>query len=76
MASFGDENFDENEIDPAAEFLAREQSQLAGLEEDLNNVVQQPSITSLVNRNSSPTNGKYIIITNKNKFNSTQFVTF
>ncbi|XKL64713.1 hypothetical protein PGB90_004799 [Kerria lacca] len=56
MASFGDENFDENEIDPAAEFLAREQSQLAGLEEDLNNVVQQPSITSLVNRNSSPTN--------------------
>lgn len=40
---FGDDNFDDNEVDPAAEFLAREQSQLAGLEDDLNTVVQQPS---------------------------------
>ena len=36
---FGD-NFSENEVDPAAEFLAREQTQLQGLEDDLNGVVQ------------------------------------
>lgn len=35
MDNFGD-NFDDGDIDPAAEFLAREQSQLAGLEDDLN----------------------------------------
>lgn len=43
MSMFGDDNFDDNEVDPAAEFLAREQSQLAGLEDDLNPVVQQSS---------------------------------
>ncbi|GAB0093958.1 Clathrin light chain [Sergentomyia squamirostris] len=32
---FGD-NFDQPEVDPAAEFLAREQNALAGLEDDLN----------------------------------------
>lgn len=40
---FGNDNFDDNEVDPAAEFLAREQSQLAGLEDDLNPVVQRTS---------------------------------
>lgn len=35
MDNFGD-NFDDNDVDPAAEFLAREQTQLAGLEDDLN----------------------------------------
>lgn len=35
MDNFGD-NFDDGDVDPAAEFLAREQSQLAGLEDDLN----------------------------------------
>ncbi|XP_050522855.1 clathrin light chain isoform X2 [Daktulosphaira vitifoliae] len=35
MDNFGD-NFEDGDVDPAAEFLAREQSQLAGLEDDLN----------------------------------------
>lgn len=35
MDGFGD-NFDQPEVDPAAEFLAREQDQLAGLEDELN----------------------------------------
>lgn len=34
MDGFGD-NFDDTEVDPAAEFLAREQDQLAGLEDEL-----------------------------------------
>ncbi|XP_014253644.1 clathrin light chain isoform X1 [Cimex lectularius] len=34
MEDFGD-RFDESEVDPAAEFLAREQNQLAGLEDEL-----------------------------------------
>lgn len=34
MDSFG-ENFDEHEVDPAADFLAREQNELAGLEDEL-----------------------------------------
>ncbi|KAK7604475.1 hypothetical protein V9T40_005661 [Parthenolecanium corni] len=55
MSAFGDDNFDDNEVDPAADFLAREQSQLAGLEDELG-VVQQPSPTPLLNGNSSPPN--------------------
>jgi RNA recognition motif-containing protein len=35
MDNLGD-NFDDGDVDPAAEFLAREQTQLAGLEDDLN----------------------------------------
>ncbi|XP_072153750.1 clathrin light chain isoform X3 [Bemisia tabaci] len=34
MDVFGD-NFEENDVDPAAEFLAREQDQLAGLEDEI-----------------------------------------
>lgn len=34
MANFGD-NFDQFDVDPAAEFLAKEQSELAGLEDEL-----------------------------------------
>lgn len=34
MDAFGD-NFDQTEVDPAAEFLAREKDQLAGLEDEL-----------------------------------------
>lgn len=34
MDAFGD-NFVEPDVDPAAEFLAREQDQLAGLEDDI-----------------------------------------
>jgi len=39
MDGFGD-NFED--VDPAAEFLAREQSDLAGLEEDLNPITTAP----------------------------------
>jgi hypothetical protein len=36
MDAFGDDNFGSSaEVDPAAEFLAREQDQLAGLEDEL-----------------------------------------
>lgn len=34
MANF-DDNFDQPEVDPAAEFLAREQDELAGLEDEV-----------------------------------------
>lgn len=34
MDGFGD-NFDQTDVDPAAEFLAREKDQLAGLEDEL-----------------------------------------
>lgn len=34
MDAFAD-NFDQAEVDPAAEFLAREKDQLAGLEDEL-----------------------------------------
>ncbi|XP_055703951.1 clathrin light chain isoform X2 [Phlebotomus papatasi] len=40
---FGD-NFEQQEIDPAAEFLAREQSALAGLEDDLNPPAAVPQV--------------------------------
>ncbi|XP_075234844.1 clathrin light chain isoform X5 [Lycorma delicatula] len=43
MDGFGD-NFDDTEVDPAAEFLAREQDQLAGLEDEL-----KPAVTPVVN---------------------------
>lgn len=33
-----DDNFDQNDADPAAEFLAREKDQLAGLEDELETV--------------------------------------
>uniref|UniRef100_A0A8D9AT77 Clathrin light chain n=1 Tax=Cacopsylla melanoneura TaxID=428564 RepID=A0A8D9AT77_9HEMI len=38
MDGFGD-NFDDNDVDPAAEFIAREQNQLAGLEDEVEPVV-------------------------------------
>lgn len=60
MAANKDESYEDYEIDPAAEFLAREQTQLAGLEEDLNSVVQQPSPTPITNGEKSPPNGNHI----------------
>ncbi|XP_075234845.1 clathrin light chain isoform X6 [Lycorma delicatula] len=48
MDGFGD-NFDDTEVDPAAEFLAREQDQLAGLEDEL-----KPAVTPVVNENGVP----------------------
>ncbi|XP_069696388.1 clathrin light chain-like isoform X8 [Periplaneta americana] len=44
MDGFGD-NFEQPEVDPAAEFLAREQDQLAGLEDELNPVATAPPPT-------------------------------
>lgn len=35
MDAFGDNNFEQADVDPAAEFLAREQNALAGLEDEL-----------------------------------------
>uniref|UniRef100_A0A1B0D006 J domain-containing protein n=1 Tax=Phlebotomus papatasi TaxID=29031 RepID=A0A1B0D006_PHLPP len=43
IMDFGD-NFEQQEIDPAAEFLAREQSALAGLEDDLNPPAAVPQV--------------------------------
>jgi len=47
MDGFGD-NFDQPEVDPAAEFLAREQDQLAGLEDELNSVAAPPPIDGIL----------------------------
>lgn len=49
MDGFGD-NFDQADVDPAAEFLAREKDQLAGLEDDL-----EP--TGADNDENNPSNG-------------------
>ncbi|XP_075972367.1 clathrin light chain isoform X2 [Anticarsia gemmatalis] len=45
MDDFGD-NFVQPEVDPAAEFLAREQNQLAGLEDELETAAPPPIISS------------------------------
>lgn len=44
MDGFGDDFTAVGEVDPAAEFLAREQDQLAGLEDELLNGVQSHEI--------------------------------
>lgn len=44
MDAFGD-NFDQTEVDPAADFLAREKDQLAGLEDELN----EPAVSAVSN---------------------------
>lgn len=48
MDDFGD-SFVQPEVDPAAEFLAREQNQLAGLEDDLETSAPPPVVTSAAN---------------------------
>ncbi|CAH0560870.1 unnamed protein product [Brassicogethes aeneus] len=60
MSGFGD-NFD-SEVDPAAEFLAREQDELAGLEDDV-----KPAAISV-----SAVNGDFLFSTNDNEFNDFQ----
>jgi hypothetical protein len=47
MDGFGD-NFDQPEVDPAAEFLAREQDQLAGLEDELHPVTATPPVDGII----------------------------
>ncbi|XP_015377428.1 PREDICTED: clathrin light chain isoform X5 [Diuraphis noxia] len=60
MDNFGD-NFDDGDVDPAAEFLAREQTQLAGLEDDLNTSNVPIGVTqTLSNDTSSPINAPKI----------------
>lgn len=48
MDDFGD-NFVQPEVDPAAEFLAREQNQLAGLEDELETSAPPPIATPASN---------------------------
>lgn len=43
MDVFND-NFDQTEVDPAAEFLAREQDDLAGLEDELKPAMSVPPV--------------------------------
>uniref|UniRef100_A0A8D9AVZ1 Clathrin light chain n=1 Tax=Cacopsylla melanoneura TaxID=428564 RepID=A0A8D9AVZ1_9HEMI len=60
MDGFGD-NFDDNDVDPAAEFIAREQNQLAGLEDEvepvvasLNSATISDPVAPVLNGHSSP----------------------
>lgn len=48
MDDFGD-SFVEPEVDPAADFLAREQNQLAGLEDELETSAPPPAISTSTN---------------------------
>ncbi|XP_026811419.1 clathrin light chain isoform X3 [Rhopalosiphum maidis] len=56
MDNFGD-NFDDSDVDPAAEFLAREQTQLAGLEDDLNTPNVPIGVTQTLSNENGLTNG-------------------
>lgn len=47
MDGFGD-SFDQPEVDPAAEFLAREHDQLAGLEDELHPVIATPPVEGIM----------------------------
>ncbi|XP_012280128.1 clathrin light chain isoform X2 [Orussus abietinus] len=51
MDTFGDNFIAESEVDPAAEFLAREQDQLAGLEDEIPPAVSVPSTVLAVDGN-------------------------
>lgn len=42
-----DDNFEQSEVDPAAEFLAREKDQLAGLEDELEPAVLSAPVSQL-----------------------------
>lgn len=48
MDDFAD-SFVQPEVDPAAEFLAREQDQLAGLEDELETTAPPPVVSSSTN---------------------------
>ncbi|XP_025410466.1 clathrin light chain isoform X5 [Sipha flava] len=56
MDNFGD-NFEDGDVDPAAEFLAREQTQLAGLEDDLNTTNVPIGVTQTLSNENGLTNG-------------------
>ncbi|XP_049836979.1 clathrin light chain isoform X1 [Schistocerca gregaria] len=65
MDGFGD-NFDQPEVDPAAEFLAREQDQLAGLEDELNPGNAPPAADDAMfgAQGSAPLTGSFEMIDN------------
>ncbi|XP_047003580.1 clathrin light chain isoform X2 [Schistocerca americana] len=65
MDGFGD-NFDQPEVDPAAEFLAREQDQLAGLEDELNPGNAPPAADDAMfgTQGSAPLTGSFEMIDN------------
>lgn len=63
MSAFGD-NFNQPEEDPAAEFLAREQDELAGLEDE---VKPAAIVTPIFN------GGKSVLVERKGRF-STYFI--
>ncbi|XP_076250959.1 clathrin light chain-like isoform X4 [Rhynchophorus ferrugineus] len=64
MSGFGD-NFEQAEIDPAAEFLAREQNELAGLEDEVKPAAATV-ISSTLTNGDEPTNsaGSFEMIEN------------
>uniref|UniRef100_A0A8D9EZB5 Clathrin light chain n=1 Tax=Cacopsylla melanoneura TaxID=428564 RepID=A0A8D9EZB5_9HEMI len=79
MDGFGD-NFDDNDVDPAAEFIAREQNQLAGLEDEVEPVVaslNSATISDAFQPQAEFTN-EYEFVSNDNEpdiaFNSPQLV--
>lgn len=58
MDGFGD-NFDQADVDPAAEFLAREKDQLAGLVDDMGGLVIPPATESNASDEAPANSGKY-----------------
>uniref|UniRef100_A0A8D8VNI8 Clathrin light chain n=1 Tax=Cacopsylla melanoneura TaxID=428564 RepID=A0A8D8VNI8_9HEMI len=71
MDGFGD-NFDDNDVDPAAEFIAREQNQLAGLEDEVEPVVASLNSATISGFNEQ-TNGNGIMfdVESSPSFNNT-----
>lgn len=56
------DNFDDGDVDPAAEFLAREQTQLAGLEDDLNTANVPIGVTQTLSNGKPRTFNQFIIV--------------
>ncbi|RZF38250.1 hypothetical protein LSTR_LSTR014067 [Laodelphax striatellus] len=61
MDGFND-NFDETEVDPAAEFLAREQDDLAGLEDELKPAVAPPVVNGGTHLAATESTGSFEMI--------------
>ncbi|XP_015174524.1 PREDICTED: clathrin light chain isoform X5 [Polistes dominula] len=61
MDAFGDNFVNDTEVDPAAEFLAREQDQLAGLEDEIP-PVSMATVTAPTNGEGSDVEGSFEII--------------
>ncbi|XP_039294704.1 clathrin light chain isoform X2 [Nilaparvata lugens] len=61
MDGFND-NFDETEVDPAAEFLAREQDDLAGLEDEMKPAVPTPVVNGGTHLEATESSGSFEMI--------------